>query len=460
MRRRIRAVTWGLVLAGVVAGASHPESWSAPGGLTGLSRTRTADTIGRGVFELGAFSSVHTLDDPNLNRHTFWVHQLQLNIGTSPHLELGAMLPLQSRWIDRRDGSTGTASTTGVGDMVVGGKLRLPLPGRFVRFGAFTLVSLPTGSRSRGFTSNTTDFEISGAMTIDLSTIETFVPMRLHLGGGYRWNQNEVDGLAANSLTDVAAGGFWPPSYPAVPLGEGPKWNDHVPVRAAIEFNTRVVDLFTEFSADLLLGIDRLRFDDNFVFITQGAVVKFRSGFNLKAAADVSLQRDDVDPVVLESPDWRLTLGILWRSSLSLGDHDQDGVPNKKDACPDEAEDFDGFEDDDGCPDNDNDQDGIADRDDLAPDLPEDFDGFEDGDGRPDLDNDGDGIPDERDQCPNEPEDFDGDRDLDGCPDTAPPPVPAPEKKDEKPPDGQPQDAKPENAKPPSEKPPGEKPKP
>ena len=82
-----------------------------------------------------------------------------------------------------------------------------------------------------------------------------------------------------------------------------------------------------------------------------------------------------------------------------------------------EAEDFDGFADQDGCPDLDNDQDGIPDVKDLAPDLPEDVDGFEDSDGRPDRDNDGDGITDDKDACPNEAEDFDGDRDVDGCPD-------------------------------------------
>ena len=38
-----------------------------------------------------------------------------------------------------------------------------------------------------------------------------------------------------------------------------------------------------------------------------------------------------------------------------------------------------------------------------CPDQPEDKDGFQDDDGCPDLDNDGDGIPDALDKCPNEP---------------------------------------------------------
>ena len=66
---------------------------------------------------------------------------------------------------------------------------------------------------------------------------------------------------------------------------------------------------------------------------------------------------------------------------------------------------------------NDPDNDGITGSNDLCPDEPEDFDGFEDEDGCPDIDNDGDGILDVNDKCPNEAEDFDGFQDDDGCPD-------------------------------------------
>jgi OOP family OmpA-OmpF porin len=99
------------------------------------------------------------------------------------------------------------------------------------------------------------------------------------------------------------------------------------------------------------------------------------------------------------------------------GDQDGDGVPDNIDQCPRVPEDRDGFQDEDGCPDDDNDRDGITDKLDKCPNEPEDRDGFEDADGCPDLDNDGDGIPDKLDKCPNEPEDKDGFEDADGCPD-------------------------------------------
>jgi outer membrane protein OmpA-like peptidoglycan-associated protein len=68
----------------------------------------------------------------------------------------------------------------------------------------------------------------------------------------------------------------------------------------------------------------------------------------------------------------------------------------------------------------DRDNDGIADDDDRCPDEAEDLDGFQDSDGCPDPDNDGDGIADVRDACPTDAETVNGFADDDGCPDTIP----------------------------------------
>ena len=80
-------------------------------------------------------------------------------------------------------------------------------------------------------------------------------------------------------------------------------------------------------------------------------------------------------------------------------------------------QDYDDFEDEDGCPEPDNDRDGILDEDDQCPNQPEDKDGVEDEDGCPEgnkLDRDGDGILDEDDECPDDPEDKDEFEDEDG----------------------------------------------
>ncbi|MEZ4339441.1 MAG: OmpA family protein [Sandaracinaceae bacterium] len=116
------------------------------------------------------------------------------------------------------------------------------------------------------------------------------------------------------------------------------------------------------------------------------------------------------------APDFRVLLGGSYQF-VPPSDRDGDGILNDDDECPDDPEDFDEFEDENGCPDPDNDQDQILDDPDECPNQPEDRDGFEDENGCPDPDNDQDGILDEPDECPNDAEDVDGFEDENGCPD-------------------------------------------
>ena len=117
------------------------------------------------------------------------------------------------------------------------------------------------------------------------------------------------------------------------------------------------------------------------------------------------------------NPDFRGMIGIVFEPNI--GDRDGDGLKDDVDKCPDNPEDFDRFEDEDGCPEPDNDRDGILDDDDQCPNNPEDKDNFQDEDGCPEgdkNDRDGDGILDNVDKCPDDPEDFDQFEDEDGCP--------------------------------------------
>ena len=153
------------------------------------------------------------------------------------------------------------------------------------------------------------------------------------------------------------------------------------------------------------------------------------------------------------SPDFRAFVTVTGgKFPDRVLDTDGDGILDPEDRCPTRPEDFDQFEDADGCPDLDNDGDGVPDTQDgrvidgvlaSAPGLEgfgdcmneaEDLDGFEDLDGCPDPDNDGDGIPDILDghrtadggvvfakdrpgfgDCMNKAEDVDGFQDEDGC---------------------------------------------
>ncbi len=97
-------------------------------------------------------------------------------------------------------------------------------------------------------------------------------------------------------------------------------------------------------------------------------------------------------------------------------DSDSDGVTDDADRCPVTAEDRDGFEDEDGCPELDDDEDGIADAQDKCPLAAETVNGWKDDDGCPDehQDVDGDGVEYEVDRCPLEPGNA-----SDGCPHAA-----------------------------------------
>jgi outer membrane protein OmpA-like peptidoglycan-associated protein len=167
---------------------------------------------------------------------------------------------------------------------------------------------------------------------------------------------------------------------------------------------SRPGDAGRDFTADVLGGLQLFPLRDISIATGAGAGV-----------ISSSLRHDDL----------RVFIGVAWAPASSgkgsvlssTIDSDRDGVPDALDQCPDQAEDRDGFQDDDGCPDPDNDGDGIPDKLDRCPNEPEDRDSFQDDDGCPDVDNDGDGIPDAQDHCPNEPEDKDGFQDDDGCPD-------------------------------------------
>jgi len=88
-------------------------------------------------------------------------------------------------------------------------------------------------------------------------------------------------------------------------------------------------------------------------------------------------------------PTFRVHAGV--RYTPTNNDRDGDGIPDDDDACPDDPEDRDGFQDSDGCPEDDDER-----------------------------DDDHDGIPNADDECPQKKETINGIEDEDGCPDGGP----------------------------------------
>jgi len=139
------------------------------------------------------------------------------------------------------------------------------------------------------------------------------------------------------------------------------------------------------------------------------AQIELEQGFASKAAMHLMVAEPNAHAAVELSPADKCAFS---------GDRDGDGIIDSLDKCPDNPENYNGFQDEDGCPDDpDTDLDGIPDSLDQCVLDPEDKDNYLDDDGCPDIDNDADQILDVKDKCPNEAEDRDGFEDDDGCPD-------------------------------------------
>ena len=76
-----------------------------------------------------------------------------------------------------------------------------------------------------------------------------------------------------------------------------------------------------------------------------GARLRVTEAWSVTAAVGVGLTAAEVG-----SPAWRLVVSVT-RDGAPRGDLDGDGVPDRLNRCPTAAEDRDGYQDDDGCPD-------------------------------------------------------------------------------------------------------------
>ncbi len=417
---------------------SNRVSWN---GTSGLLRVYEAGTVGKGklVFSLGtsyarrtgvmltpepgefSYYDVAAGTDPEVD-YNFFISRVGLSLGISRYAEISTTLDVRN-WImqvgnEFSDDDFETVYKGGLGDTRANLKLCLPLPSEYVGLGVLGTLRFPTGNKERKFSTDAVDYGINGLFTLSLTDIKDFVPTKFHINAGYHFNKNEEEGYGIFNGNNPSLSGFGPPYYPAVPAGENDNYNDMLRLGTGLEFILKERSrIFAEFTWDNYLNVETVDDISSSVYtITPGFSVASKDNVELMMAMEINLNSEDT-PAFTDPSDWIAYFALSYGGFVIPQDADGDGIEDKIDRCPNEPEDFDGFEDEDGCPDLDNDNDGIPDIDDRCPDLAEDFDGFEDEDGCPDLDNDNDGIPDIDDRCPNEPEDFDGFEDEDGCPD-------------------------------------------
>ncbi len=249
-------------------------------------------------------------------------------------------------------------------------------------------VTIPTRSSSDAY------FDDSGfGFAPELAVSRRWVGWRLGVDAGYRMRKRAVflNEVVDDELFAHAGLGYQFGDTGGPPLG----------IDVTFSGATAAASPFEQFNNNSLEGL-------------LGATYWVTSSAQLFAAGGAGLRQG------YGTPDWRGLAGVR----IGLGDtrheearalpppiekpievappivtdRDGDGIPDATDKCPDEAEDKDGFEDGDGCPDLDNDADGTPDATDACPMVA----GPADNKGCPEPDRDGDGVIDRLDNCPDE----------------------------------------------------------
>ena len=179
---------------------------------------------------------------------------------------------------------------------------------------------------------------------------------------------------------------------------------DYTSVDAFLKFNFSSKKFSPYFIAGYGLSDfgKKLSFEGVFKSLGAGRTVVGGIGFDISVSNKISLNLRSAYRWSEEKGTYaHLQHMVGFNYNFGQGDSDKDGIPDKKDSCPEEA----GLKEFDGCPDTDGD--GIPDNKDNCP---EEF-GSEIMNGCPDSD--GDGVADNEDECPEEV----GLIDLNGCPD-------------------------------------------
>lgn len=335
-------------------------------------------------------------------------------VGILDRAELGVVLPIH--FVDGDVLQDAGQDGVGLGDLRLIPKFRLYGKARDEGFGVAIAVpvSVPTGDPDKVVSED--QVTVSPKLLLEGRTVVRFAA---NLGARFRPEkrtledleiQNEViygAGLGVPLGTDEVEGLL--EGYGAVPISDLSDAANNAPVEANIG-----IRWFTPVNLVATGGVGTgLRPDYGSPALRVFAGLAYHDQ-ERDRDQDGILDQDDACPDDPEDKDQFEDL-----DGCPDPDNDQDGIPDLRDQCPNKAEDKDGFEDSDGCPDPDNDNDRVLDTDDQCPNDAENYNSWEDADGCPDdvPDTDGDGLKDPDDQCPNDPEDKDGFEDTDGCPD-------------------------------------------
>jgi hypothetical protein len=309
--------------------------------------------------------------------------QLTAAYGLDETTQLGAELPLifalqgEGFMPSTGKGAQNNLSVTGLGDLILEGKKRLYSMNR-LRLAGIAQVTVPTSFGS------------------DESQ---FIGDNLPTARGKFAVQYDIDDLSLGSNVGVIL--RKPRTIYDSTIGQQLTWSVGAAYRVQPKFSV-VGEFFGR------TGLPDFSLDASPLEAVGGVRFYATSAFAVVLGGGAGLVKG------IGSPEARFFASVGY--SPDVRDSDGDGIANGRDKCVLVPEDKDGFDDEDGCPDDDNDGDRRPDSEDKCPNTSEDLDGFDDDDGCPELDNDGDKIPDLQDKCPNDAEDGKAPQEHDGCP--------------------------------------------
>jgi OmpA-OmpF porin, OOP family len=350
-------------------------------------------------------------EDTKIDRYI--TTMLMFNFGLFDRLELGMQLPLMipagTMLSLDDDGSASRrnwSSKGAFGDLSMHAKLHLTRANfHLIGVGLLIRYQAPTGDAEQ-LTGDPGGGTLGGKLIVDVEPARWY-RAALNIGGRYTFGAKKTNQLAWSGPMDIPLFEYGP--MLTIGLGQ------------SFELWPGLMDFVLEIYASQLatafgdLGYTSLEANGGFKFyIEENSYLMAGYGHGIPLGGTDS-------GYGFQNLEHRMFLGFAFEPSMP--DRDGDGISDADDQCPNEAEDRDGFEDSDGCPDPDNDGDGIPDEEDSCPLVPEDFDGDEDEDGCPEKpsdpegDQDGDGIKNDVDECPEQAETFNGFEDEDGCPD-------------------------------------------
>ena len=322
-------------------------------------------TIGRGAWSVGVMNSyarrLLTLQDASGRERAVPIADqlstdLLFNVGVGERLALGLRLPMVLRQGGDAFGPLGwQLPRSAIGDVALDVKATLLPRGSLGGIGLASIARMtaPSGDPN----STISNAGVTGQLHLLGELDWIFAALRMSAGVLVRSERQTLFNDTYGHELPWAVGIVLKPR--ALGLDSGGNWQWFAESSGALSLAPKFANRRTSTAA---VGL--------------GARYAFAKDFS--GLLGVQLPMDSA----LGVPSVRAVIGINW--SPRFKDADGDGIADDADDCPEMAEDFDHFEDDDGCP---------------------------------DEDNDGDGIPDTQDQCPNQAETVNGIKDDDGCPD-------------------------------------------